>query len=190
MDSHMNSLIGKEVVPMVGEYNNSHTGGVFKCQCRPFDIVRYEARFFQLVTSPDLSRCGCVYFHSLPVILLNFTKLKRREQAMKRGTAFACLLIRYGPYSSDWDNAKYPYTVRHIRNFAHLDILVDIYYRIKYVMGPLSCPAVQHVHMTVADGYHIMLHLLLSFYLFDIPEARGLIGVMSGKKLIFIARKA
>lgn len=104
---------------------------------------------------------------------------------MKRRTVYAYPTIWSDLDSSDCGDFQYPSTVWHETTFAHVAFINTLQQSTESVISTFSCISLQDLHTTVADGYDIVLHLLLASYFSDLPDAEEIPGVQRSNKTHF-----
>lgn len=179
----LNSGIGRVVVPMVEDYVKRNELNDVRWRTTESDGEASCVgclQFFSDKSQTSLS-AGAFKFYPIHVTLLNFTEGARRSHICEGRTLFAYLPVTFCGCDCSTDAGidlcKCRAKEKRVKRVDFLEALHD---SINFSVEPLARTALSGMPSVTLDGIHLRMHLVVSSYLCDTPEAEDLLAVKRG----------
>lgn len=125
-------------------------------------------------------KAGTLSFYPLHMTLINFTEEARRCHIVERRTVVAYLPVTFQHADSDDGNALSTTTRTKKRRIGRVDFLEGLHESISFVMTPVIEAALSGLCCATSDVYRFRLHLMMTSYISDNPEAEDMLSVKRG----------
>lgn len=175
----MNILIRTGAVPLLKVIWQGHIDNGVVWWTTEVDGKQSAIGLLQILSDESQTKLQSDAFDFYPLhrTLLNFSKVKWREHFSKWRTVAACLPVSFDRSGTAEKFCTGTYEVRPTAKFGRVDSLSARHHNVEHVLLKISRVTMQRVFNSSSDKLLFRLHMLLTSYLADLPEADDMLGV-------------